>query len=146
MASNSRPTDRRIRCPGIWTYAEVRAVLPYVASIMGSLREHRLDCLRHRLSVQRFAAKPGRPTRDTLLDRAEAAREEGRAVAEYEKTLAEHESLGIRCLDSAAGLAIFTVYESGYLSEYVYDLFDSQPVRFPDEHVPGGKGKGRRGK
>jgi Uncharacterized conserved protein (DUF2203) len=141
MTSNSRPTDRRNRWPGIWTYAEARAVLPYVASIMGSLREHRLDLLRHRLSSHRLATKPGRPTLDTLLDREEAAREEGRAGAEYEKTLAELEWLGIRCLDSAAGLAIFTVYESGYLREYVFDLFDSQPLRFPDEHVPGGKGK-----
>jgi Uncharacterized conserved protein (DUF2203) len=137
MTSNSGPTDRRNRWPGIWTYAEVRAVLPYVASIMGSLREHRLDLLRHRLSSRRLRAKPGRPTLETLLDQEEAAREEGRAGAEYEKTLAELESLGIRCLDSAAGLAIFTVYQDGYLREYVYDLFDSQPLRFPDEHVPG---------
>jgi hypothetical protein len=110
---------------------------------MGSLREHRLDLLRHRLSSHRLAAKPGRPRRDTLLDRDEAAREEGRAVAEYEKTLAELESLGIRCLDSAAGLAIFTVYQDGSLREYVFDLFDSQPLRFPDEHVPG-RGQQRR--
>jgi hypothetical protein len=137
MTNNSRPTDRRNRFLGVWTYAEARAVLPYVASIMGSLRDHRLDFLRHRLSAQRLAAKPGRPRRDTLLDQEEAAREEGRADAEYQKTLAELKSLGIRCLDSVAGLAIFTVYEYGYLREYVYDLFDSQPLRFPYEHEPG---------
>ncbi len=82
---------------------------------MGSLREHRLDFLRHRLSAQRLAGKPGRPRRDTLLAQEEAAREEGRADAEYQKTLAELKSLGIRCLDSVASLAIFTVYQDGYL-------------------------------
>ncbi len=143
MTSNSRPTDRRNRFRSVWTYAQARAVLPYVAAIMGSLREYRLDFLRHRLAAKRLAAKPGRPRRDTLLDLEEAARAEGRADAEYQKTLAELNSLGIRCLDSVAGLAIFTVYENGYLREYVYDLFDSQPLRFPDEHEPG-RGQGRR--
>ena len=140
MTSKSRPTDRRNLSLGIWTYAEARAVLPYVASIMGSLREHRLDFLRHRLCAQRLASKPGRPRRDTLIDQEEALREAGRADAEYQKTHAELRSLGIRCLDSVAGLAIFTVYENGYLREYVYDLFDSQPLRFPDEHGPQGPG------
>jgi len=115
MTSKSRPTDRRNRFSGVWTYAQARAVLPYVASIMRSLREHRLDFLRHRLSAQRLAGKPGRPRRDTLLAQEEAAREEGRADAEYQKTLAKLKSLGIRCLDSVASLAIFTVYQDGYL-------------------------------
>ncbi len=144
MTSKSRPTDRRNRFIGVWTYAEARAALPYVASIMGSLREHRLDALRHRLAAQRLAAKPGRPRRDTVLAREEAAREAGRADAEYQRTLAELKSLGIRCLDSIAGLAIFTIYEKGYFREYVYDLFDSLPLRFPDEHEPC-RGQGRRG-
>ena len=81
-----------------------------------------------------MAGKPGKPRRDTLLAQEEAAREAGRADEEYQKTLAELESLGIRCLDPVAGLAIFTVYQSGYLAEYVFDLFDSQPLRFPAEH------------
>ncbi len=37
------PTDRRNRFSGVWAYAQARAALPYVASIMRSLREHRLD-------------------------------------------------------------------------------------------------------
>jgi hypothetical protein len=104
---------------------------------MRSLREHRLDFLRHRLSAQRLAGKPGRSRRDALLAQEEAVREQCRADAEHQKTLAELKSLGIRCLDSVAGLAIFTVYQEGDPMEYVYDLFDSQPLRFPDEHEPG---------
>ncbi len=110
---------------------------------MGSLREHRLDVLRYELAARRLAAKSGRPSRDTLLAQEEAAREAGQADAEYQRTCAELKSLGIRCLDSVAGLAIFTVYQDGYLREYVYDLFDSPPLRFPDEHKPG-IGQGRR--
>jgi len=143
MTSQSCPTDRRHRSLRVRTCAQARTVLPYVASILRSLREHRLDLLRHRLSAQRLAGKPGRSRRDTPLAQEEAAREEGRADAEYQKTLAELKSLGIRCLDSVAGLAIFTVYQDGYLRKYVYDLFDLQPLRFPDEHEPG-MGQARR--
>src|SRR5271157_5104892 len=105
MRSNSRQTDHYCRFSGVWTSAQARAVLPYVASIMGSLREHRLDFLRHRLSAQRLASRPGRPRRETLLAQEDAAREAGKADAEYQRTLAELKSLGIRCVDSVAGLA-----------------------------------------
>ncbi len=47
MTSKRGPTDRRHRSLRVWTYAQARAMLPYVASIMSSLREHRLDFLRH---------------------------------------------------------------------------------------------------
>ena len=142
MTSKSRPTGRRRRFIGVMTYAQARAVLPYVASIMSSLREHRLDALRHHLAAKRLAAKPGRPRRDTLLAQEEAAGAAQRADAEYQETLAELESLGIRCLDPIAGLAIFTVDQGKSLAEYVYDLFDSQPLRFPVEHQPC-RGQGR---
>ncbi len=144
MTSKRGPTDRRHRSFRVWTHAQARAVLPYVASIMGSLREHRLDFLRHRLSAQRLAGEPGKHRRDTLFAQEEAACEADRADAEYQRTLAELNSLGIRCLDSVAGLAIFTLYQEGDPTECVYDLFDSQSLRFPDEHEPG-RGQGRRG-
>ncbi len=91
-----------------------------------------------------MAGEPGKRLRDTLVAQEEAACEADRADAEYQRTLSELKSLGIRCLDPVAGLAIFTVYQEGYPTEYVYDLFDSQPLRFPDEPEPG-RGEGRRG-
>jgi len=142
MTSQSGPIDRRHRSLRVRTYAQARAVLPYVASILRSLREHRLDALRHRLSAKRLADRPGRPKRDTLLAQEVAAREAGRADEEYQRTLAELESLGICCLDPVACRAILTVYQAGRLAEYVYDLFDPQPLRFWAEHEPG-RGQGR---
>jgi hypothetical protein len=143
MTSKSSPTDRRHRFIRVWTYAQARAVLPYVASNMGSLREHGLDALRHHLAAKRLADKPGRPSRETLFAQEEAAREARRADAGYQETLAGLKSLGIRCLDPVAGLAIFTVHQNGHLAEYVYDLFGPQPLRSRAEHEPG-RGQGRR--
>ena len=129
MTSKSSPIDRRHRFDGVWTYAQAQAMLPYVASIMRSLRELRLDALRHHLAAKRFAGKPGRPRRDTLLAQEEAARQASRADAEYQKTLAELHSLGFRCLDAVAGLAIVTVYQNGDITECLYDLFDQRSDR-----------------
>jgi hypothetical protein len=144
MTSKSRPTDRRNDFSGVCTYAQARAVLPYVASIMRSLREHRLDFLSRRRCLKRLTSQPGRPRRDALLAQEDAARGAVQADAEYQRTLAELESLGIRCIDSVAGLAIFTLYHDGYVREYVYDLFDLQPLRLPDGQEPG-RGERSRG-
>jgi hypothetical protein len=141
MTRKSRPTDRRHSLSRFWTCAQARAVVPYVASIMRSLREQRLECFRHHLAAKRLAGKPGRPRRDTLLAQEEAARAAGRADAKYHQTLAELHSLGFRCLDSVAGLAVLCVYHDEFVTEYVYDLFDSQPIRFPDQRERG-RGQG----
>ena len=141
MTRKSRPTDRHRSLSRFWTRAEARAVVPYVTSIMRSLREHRLDYFRHHLAAKRLAGKPGRPRRDTLLAQEEAARASGRADAKYHQTLAELNSLGFRLLDSVAGLAVFNVYLDEFVTEYVYDLFDSQPIRFPGQRERG-RGQG----
>jgi hypothetical protein len=141
MTRKSRPTDRRQSLSRFWTCAEALAVVPYVASIMRSLRDHRLDYLRHHLAAKRLAGKPGRPRRDTLLAHEETVRAAGRADVEYHQTLAELNSLGFRCLDAVAGLAAVCVYHDEFVTEYVYDLFDSQPIRFPDQRERG-RGQG----
>ncbi len=143
MTSKSSPTDCHHRYNRVWTDSEARAVLPYVASIMGSLREHRLDALRHHLAARRLATKPGGPGRDTRLAQEKAARAASEADAEYQKALVELHSLGFRCLDSVAGLAVFTVYQDGDFAEYVYDLFESQHLRVPAANEAG-RGQGRR--
>jgi hypothetical protein len=130
MTPTSSPTDRRHRYIRVWTCAQAVAVLPYVASILRSLREHRLDALRHHLTAKRLADQPGRPRRDTLIAQEDAVRQADRADAEYQRTLAELEWLGIRCLDPLACRAIVTASRAGERVECMYDLFDPQPVRF----------------
>ena len=130
MTSKSGPADHPCRFLRTWTYPQAQAVLPYVASIMGSLREHRLDAMRHRLAADRLAAKPGRPGRDTLLALAEPVREARRAEADYQEALAELESLGVRCLNAVAGQVLIPFWQGGKVAWYVCELFDPQPVRF----------------
>ena len=142
MTSKRSPTDRR-RVVRVWTYAQARAVLPDVASILRSLREHRLDAPRHHLAARRLADQPGRPRRDTLIAQEEAVRAADRADAEYQRTLTELESLSIHCLDPVACRAIVTVSQAGKRVGYVYDLFDPQPLRFCWAEQEPGRSRGR---
>ena len=143
MTSKRSPTDHRHRVIRIWTYAHARAALPYVASILRSLREHRLDGLRHHLTAKRLADQPGRPRRDALIAQEEAVGEADRADAEYQRALAELESLGIHCLDPVACRAIVTVSQAGRRVGYLYDLFDPQTLRFCWAEQEPGRSRGR---
>jgi hypothetical protein len=58
----------------LWTHAEAVKVVPYLRSIVRSLREHWLEWQRVSLQVRRLDSRPGRPDRQALILRAEAVR------------------------------------------------------------------------
>jgi hypothetical protein len=134
MTSKSGRTDPCVHLNRAWTFAAAQTVLPYLASVMGSLRDHRLDALRHNLASQRLREQPGKPgRRDTLLALETVAREARLAEENYQETLAELQSLGIHCLSAVGGLALIPFYEYEQLVGYVFDLFDPQRLLFWSE-------------
>src|SRR5262249_6152749 len=64
---NRKEAKRRQETIQVWTYEQARRALPYVASIMRSLREHRLEAQQQRQTAERLANQPGRPTREMLI-------------------------------------------------------------------------------
>jgi hypothetical protein len=107
----------------MWTYAEAVAALPYLRSIVRSLREHRLERQQARLRVQRIDARPGRPSRQLLLLRAEAGQEADRADERFDEALNELLALNVSCLDPANGLALIPFRQGDELAWFVFDLF-----------------------
>ena len=114
----------------LWTYAEAVKARPYLRSIVRSLREHWLESQRMRLQMRRLDARPGRPDRQALILRAEAAREAERATDHFHEALGELEALDVYCLDPAKGLALIPFRLGEDLAWFVFDLFDSDPIRF----------------
>src|SRR5438128_1592147 len=97
-AMKRTPRNRRGRTAKIlrlWTHAEAEKALPYVRSIMGSLREHWLDVHRAKQHLRRLDRKPGRPNRATLLDRADATQDSELAVDRFDESLRELMALDI---------------------------------------------------
>ena len=110
----------------LWTHAEAVKALPYLRSIVRSLREHWLHLLRVWLQVRRLDARPGRPDRQALILRAEAAREAERAADHFHEALRELEALDVYCLDPAKGLALIPFRQGDELAWFVFDLFAPQ--------------------
>jgi hypothetical protein len=134
----------------VWTFAQAQAAVPYLASIVRSLREHGLDALAWQRTRQRLADRPGRPSRSTLLAIQEADREIDRAQDRFRDAADELHALDIFSLDPLQGQALVPFVHDEQLAWYIFDLFDSQPIRFwryqsdPDETrrplTPGQKG------
>jgi hypothetical protein len=128
--SRKQKGSRESRQPiQVWSHEQAKALLPYVASIVTSLREHKLAAMQHDLTARRLAARPGRPDRDALLAHQEAVEEARRADERFEQALDELHALDVHCLDPLAGQALIPFVHDDQLAWYVFDLFDSTPLR-----------------
>src|SRR5208282_1669711 len=121
MKRNQKGAKRRRQVLRVWTREQARAALPYVSSIVGSLREHWLDAQSHRRALGRLSGQKGRPDRACLI----AQDEEGRAVREadarFQQTLEELQALDIYCLDPSRGQALIPFVNGAQLAWFVYD-------------------------
>ena len=110
----------------LWTYTEAVKALPYLRALVRSLREHWLHLQRARLQAQRLDARPGRPDRQALILRAEAAREAELAEDSFHEALGELKALDVHLLDPACGLALIPFRRGDDLAWFVFDLFDAR--------------------
>jgi hypothetical protein len=135
MKRNQKRTKRRSNSLRVWTYAEARTVLPFVTSVMGSLREHWLAAQGHDQRARRLADLPGRPTRDRLL----AAKDETDATAaakeRFETAASELHDLDVFCTDPIRGEAVIPFVHNDQLAWFVYDLFAPDDFRFWRYHT-----------
>jgi Uncharacterized conserved protein (DUF2203) len=109
-----------------WTYAEAVQALPYLRSIVRSLRERWLESVQAHLQLRRMEARPGRPDRQALIVQAEVGREAERAQENLTETLKELAALGVYCLDPARGEALIPFRQGDDLAWYIFDLFAPQ--------------------
>jgi hypothetical protein len=114
----------------VWTYSQAQKALPYVASIVRSLREHQLEALRCQLDAERLARQPGRPARAALIAHEEATRGAEQAEERFQESLEELHTLDIYCLDPVQGLALIPFAHQEQLAWFVFDLFDGNRLRF----------------
>src|SRR2546430_2191706 len=103
MNRNRKEAKQRTQTLQIWTREQAVTALPYIRSVMESLREPRLLWLRHEATVRRLAEKQGRPDRTTLIALEEARREAARAAERFNEALEELQILDIYCLDPLGG-------------------------------------------
>jgi hypothetical protein len=113
-----------------WDFEKALSALPYLSSVMRSVRNSRLEVLEHHLRAERLSRRPGRADRGTLVAHAEALHAAREADAQYQQTLAELQALDVYCLDPIAGQALIPFIHRKQLAWYVFDLFDPNSIRY----------------
>jgi hypothetical protein len=114
----------------VYTHAEALGALGYIASILRSMRDHRLEANQHQLKAHRLAERTGRPDRQSILASEHAVREAQRAEELFNEAQEELHRLDVYSLDVVAGLALIPFVHENQLAWFVFDLFDSEPLRF----------------
>src|SRR5262245_35947102 len=82
--SKGRRSSHTLR---LWTFDDAQAAVPYIASVVRSLREHHLDILTKRRELQALADSPGRLDRKALIAEQETRRDLTRSEQEYQSAL-----------------------------------------------------------
>lgn len=114
----------------VWSLNEARAAIPYLSSVLRSMREYALQALAARHKSKRIADKPGRATRADLIAHQEADREVSVAESHFQEAAGELEALDVFTLDPIRGQALIPFVHEEQLAWYIFDLFDNKPFRF----------------
>ena len=107
----------------LWNRGHAAKAIPYLRSVMLSLRESWIEARSNWLETRKLAKAPGRPDRDTILAQEFADRETDRATDRLNEIVAELEGMDVFCLDPGRGLALVPFSQNDELAWLVFDLF-----------------------
>lgn len=110
----------------VWTFAQAGRAVPFVSSVMRSIRELYLDEQGRRHFVRKLEARSGRPDRHTIILQEDAKREADRLQGEIALAAQELASLNIHCVDPVNGVAMIPFAQREKLAWLVFDLFGEQ--------------------
>jgi hypothetical protein len=130
MTNSPKEARRKKSAMRLWTFEQSRAAIPYIASVLRSIREHLVEGQTQQRRLAVLEGKPGRPDRATLIGQDEARKDAARATEEYRKAVAELAALDIIVHDPLQGVALVPFLYDEQLAWFVYDLHDPSGLRF----------------
>jgi Uncharacterized conserved protein (DUF2203) len=128
MKRRHRNKKRRVKAIRLWGHAEANKAVPYLRSVVGSLREHWLAVQTHERQIEILEGTPGPHKRDQLLAEHVASEQRDRAEACFEEALAELSKIDVFLLDPVQGLALIPFRREDELAWFVFDHFDEQGI------------------
>lgn len=129
MKRNRNGKRRSKQALQVYTFDQANRVLPYVCSIMKSLREHQLTAQSHAVRAKHLAGSPAARERKNLIENQEALKAAQVSWNGFQETLADLHALDIYCLDAIQGLALIPFVHDNQLAWFVFDLFDADPMQ-----------------
>lgn len=123
MKNQRKSAKQQVEEFPVWTFSQAERAVPYITSIMRSIRDHFLESQSLRHKARHLEAKPGRPNRSSIIQHEEAKREADKLqdmVAEAARELA---GLNVHCVDPVNGIAMIPFVQSQQLAWLIFDLF-----------------------
>lgn len=123
-----RERSKRMRVMHLWTWSEVAKAVPYLHSIIGSLREHWIDVLNVQRNIDKAAAQHGPAKRQHIIDMQAHQDDRHRAQTKFDDALEELNQMEVFLLDPVRGLALIPFRKGDDLAWYVFDHFTPRGV------------------
>ena len=118
------PKKRRLRAIRLWTLPQADHAVPYLRSVVTSLRDSWLDAQKERLRKDRLAKE--KPDRSHLMALEDAKCEYSKARDAIQDAVRELRSIDVFPLDPVHGTALIPFQKADDLAWYVFDLFDEK--------------------
>lgn len=112
----------------VWTHEQAARAVPYLTSVMNSIRDLSIGLNRQRVRARRLAERPGRPDRNTIIEHDEALCEARRLEEQLHDAMHELACLNVHCVSPVAGLAMIPFVNAEQLAWLVFDLFDEAKI------------------
>jgi hypothetical protein len=115
--------SERMRALRLWDWSEATKAVPYLRSVIGSLREHWLEVLSAERQLQLSTKQKGPVKRRQLLDERAQKDERQRAQTKFDDALEELNRVDVFLLDPVQGVALIPFRKADDLAWYVFDHF-----------------------
>jgi len=130
MNGNRKGKKSRTSTIRAWTYDQARNALPYIGSVMTSLREHWLEAQHFDRKSRQLADQPGRPDRKRIILQEETSQQAQKALEAFREAQEELNELDVFCTDPVRGEAVIPFSHDKELAWFLYDRYDPEPLRF----------------
>jgi hypothetical protein len=129
--------SERMRAVRLWDWSDATKAVPYLRSVIASLREHWLEVLNADHRLRALDKKKGPARRERLLEVKASQDERERAHVKFDDALEELNSVDVYLLDPVQGLALIPFRKEDDLAWYVFDCFaDDGLIGWRYEHDP----------
>jgi hypothetical protein len=121
-----RSRTKRLRILHLWTLNEVQKAIPYLRSVIGSLREHWLGTMNTQRTLELAAKHPDSHQRTHVFAREDMQDERQRMQHKFDDALDELNGIDVFLLDAVKGLALIPFRKDDDLAWFVFDQFVSR--------------------
>jgi hypothetical protein len=114
--------SRRLRVIRLWKHPEAARAVPYLHSVVRSLRDHWLEIQRLGVTVKRLHEK--KADKVNLMAIEDANKEKAAAENKFHEAMRELRKIDVFLLDPVHGVALIPFKKGDDLAWFVFDMFE----------------------